>query len=307
MDLRQLRYFLHVAHTRSLTAASSKAWITQSALSRQIKLLEEHLGVELFERQARGVRLTEAGIVLVGRASALLHAADELKGAVGAAANEATGPLRIGAPPSLRPMLIAPAAAQYHRSFPKVHLSLHEGTSKAMRDALGAGEIDIAVVSSLEALEPFEVLPLASEALCWVGPPEARLDPRRPVNIRRVGTQPLILTGYPNSLRLIVDRALSASGLDVSPVMEADMVAMMLDLIRRGVGYTVLPYSAVNDQLLSRYITATPIRGLRIEWVIARSRERPRTPAILQAVETLLGMTAEKIASSEWQTAVRAP
>lgn len=305
MDLRQLRYFLHVAHTRSLTAATSKAWITQSALSRQIKLLEEELGVELFERQARGVRLTEAGIVLVGRATALLHAADELKGAVGAAADEATGPLRIGAPPSLRPMLIAPAAARYHRNFPKVRLSLHEGTSRATRDALGSGSIDIAVVSSLEALEPFEVLPLASEALCWVGPPSARLDARRPVNIRRVGAQPLILTGYPNSLRVIVDRALSGAGLTVEPVMEADMVSMMLDLIRRGVGYTVLPYSAVNDQLLSHYVTAAPIRGLRIEWVIAQSRERPRTPAMLKAVETLVGMTAEKIASMEWQTAAR--
>jgi len=305
MDLRQLRYFLHVAHTRSLTAASSRAWITQSALSRQIKLLEEELGVELFERQARGVRLTEAGHVLVGRATALLHAADELKGVVGAAVDEATGPLRIGAPPSLRPMLIAPAAARYHRSFPKVHLSLREGTSKAMRDALGAGEIDVAVVSSLETLDPFEVHPLASEALCWVGPPEVKLDPDRPVDARKVASHPLILTGYPNSLRVIVDRALSARGMAVDPVMEADMVSMMLDLIRRGVGYTVLPYSAVHDQLLSHYVSASPIRGLRIEWVVVRSRERPRTPAVLRAVEALLDLAAEKIATAEWRTARR--
>lgn len=305
MDLRQLRYFVHVAHTRSLTAASAKAWITQSALSRQIKLLEEELGVDLFERQARGVNLTEAGEVLLTRASMLLHLADEIKGAVTAVGEQPTGPLHIGAPPSLRQMLVAPVIAQYHALYPNVRLSVHEGTSRSMRDALAAGDIDIAVVSSLEALDPFEVHPLANECLCLVGPPEARLDPRRAVDIARLADRPLILTAYPNSLRLIVDRAMAKRNLSVEPVLEADMIAMMFDLIRRGVGYTVLPYSAVHEPLMQRYVSACPIRGLRIEWVTARSRERSSTAAVLHAKETFAAITDQIIAAGDWKTARR--
>lgn len=303
MDLRQLRYFVHVAHTRSLTAASAKAWITQSALSRQIKLLEEELGVELFERQARGVNLTEAGGVLLTRASMLLHLADEIKGAVTAVGEQPTGPLHIGAPPSLRQMLVAPVIAQYHAQYPKVRLAVHEGTSRSMRDALAAGDIDIALVSSLEALDPFEVHPLASELLCWVGPPDAKLNPDRPVDISRIAGRPLILTAYPNSLRLIVDRALAKRSLSVEPVMEADMVSMMFDLIRRGVGYTVLPYSAVHEPLMQRYVSACPIRGLRIKWVTAQSRERSSTAAVLRANEAFATVTDQQIAAGEWRTA----
>ncbi|HYG44840.1 MAG TPA: LysR family transcriptional regulator [Bordetella sp.] len=305
MDLRQLRYFVHVAHTRSLTAASAKAWITQSALSRQIKLLEEELGVDLFERQARGVNLTEAGEVLLARASMLLHLADEIKGAVTAVGEQPTGPLHLGAPPSLRQMLVAPVVAQYHAQYPKVRLAVHEGTSKSMRDALAAGDIDIAIVSSLEALDAFDVRPFASELLCWVGPPEAGLDASHPVDISRIAGRPLILTAYPNSLRLIVDRALAQRKLSVEPVMEADMISMMFDLIRRGVGYTVLPYSAVHEPLTQQYVTASPIRGLRIKWVTAQSRERTSTAATSRANETFAAVANEKIVAGEWKTARR--
>jgi LysR family nitrogen assimilation transcriptional regulator len=306
VDLKQLRYFVHAAQTRSLTAASTHAYVTQSALSRQIKLLEDELGVELFERQARGVKLTEAGVVLLARAIALLHDAEEIKGAIGAVSHEPTGPLRLGLQPSLRSMLVAPAIARFHRDFPKVRFLIREGTSRAMRDALGAGETDIVTVSSLETLDPFTVHPLVSEALCWVGPPQAKLNVDRPVDIRALTTKPLILTAYPNSLRAIVGNALAKRGLTVEPVMEVDMASIMIDLIRQGVGYTVLPYGAVHDALMAGYISVCPIRDLRIGWVIAVSRERVQTTASLRAVQCLKDVCAEALSHGSWKTARKA-
>lgn len=300
MDLRQLRYFVEMAHLKSVTAAAQKCFVAQSALSRQLKLLEGELGAQLFVREARGVRLTESGELLLARAQVLLRDAENIKAELKAMSREPTGRLQVGAPPSLRSILVAPFAARFARQFPKVTMGFREGTSRHMRDALARGEADLAIVSSQEELAPFATQALLTEPLCWVGPPQAKLAIERTVAITQVAIQPLILTAYPNSLRVLVDKALADHGKQVTPVAEADMVSMMLDLIRRGMGYTVLPYSAIEESLQQRSIRASRIRGLTISWVVAWSQERGNSHAVREAVGLIAGTAAEKVKTGAW-------
>jgi LysR family transcriptional regulator, nitrogen assimilation regulatory protein len=303
MDLRQLKYFLHAATTQNLTQASNKAWVSQSAISRQIKLLEIELGVSLFDRQARGVKLTEAGIALVRHAEKLLRDVDELKNNVGATKQKPMGTLRIGTPTSLRGPLMAPFLIEYHRRHPNVLLVHKQGTSKNTRDALADGDLDIAITSNQESIEPFSVEPLLSEALCLIGPPKAGLRIDKPVNSKRITEHPLILTSYPNSLRVIVNRELAELGQPVSPIIEVDTAYMKLDLVHHGLGYSVLPFSGTEDAIRDGYVSASPIRGLRITWVIARSRERVQTIANQRAIELLREIAMTKISKRQWKTA----
>ncbi len=307
MDLRQLRYFVQAAKTQNLTQASGKAWISQSALSRQIKLLETELGVRLFERQARGLRLTEPGALLLQRAEALLNEADEVKRVVTASHQEPAGRLRIGAPTSLRSLLMAPFVARFHGLHRSVQLVLREGTSTGMRDALADGALDVAIVSDQESLTPFETRRLLSEPLVWVGPLQARLSMNTPVAPKRVLGHPLILTSSPNSLRAILDRALAQQGLQVNPAFEADSAAMSLSLIERGLGYTVLPFSGVHEALERGQVSASPLRGVRIGWVLARSRERAQTVAAERAVAMMATLCTEAVAHGPWRCARLAP
>jgi LysR family transcriptional regulator, nitrogen assimilation regulatory protein len=300
MDLRQLRYFVEIAQLKSLTAASSRLYVAQSALSRQLKLLEEELGVALLVREARGVRLTDAGETLLARAQVLLGDAENLRAELRTAGAQPSGRLQIGAPPSLRSMLTAPFAAEFARQHPQVTLVFREGPSRRMRDLLANGEADVVVVSTQDDLASFGTRPLLSEPLCWVGPPEARLGIDKPVSVRQLATQPLILTSYPNSLRMLVDRALADQGLQVAPVAEADMVSLMLDLIRRGMGYTVLPYSAVDEPLRQRSVRAARIRGLSIAWVTAWSLERAHTLARRAAIEQVADLCRRKVKEGQW-------
>jgi LysR family transcriptional regulator, nitrogen assimilation regulatory protein len=303
IDLRQLQYFLHAAKTENLTQASSKAWVSQSALSRQIALLETELGVRLFERKARGLKLTEAGVALVRRAEMLLQDADELKRQISATKQEPTGTLRIGTPTSLRSMVMLPFFVQFQQQHPSVVLVHKHGTSKSMRDALAEGEIDIAIMSSEEALEPFVVEPLLSEALCLAGPPNGRLQSDRFVSIEKICQHPLILTSYPNALRIIVDRALAKRERRVQPIIEADTADMMIDLVRSGLGHTVLPMSGLCEALNQGLIGASPIRSLRVEWIIARSRERAQTVAVSRAWETIKEVCVAAVRAQIWLTA----
>lgn len=300
MDLRQLRYFVEIANLRSVTAAAARVFVAQSALSRQLKLLEDELGVSLLARQARGVRLTDAGEAFLTRAQILLRDADNLKAEFRAHKREPSGRLQIGAPPSLRAMLVAPFAAQFTSRHPKVTLAFREGTSHQICDLLAQGEIDLAIVSNQEEISSFATRTLLTEPLCWVGPPEAALSFSRTVSISRLASKPLILTSYPNSLRVIVDRALAEGGIRVEPIAEADMVSMMLDLIRRGMGFTVLPVSAVDDLRKQRICSASRVRGLSISWVIAWSKERTRTPVSREASDHIDRLAAQKIDSGEW-------
>lgn len=305
MDLRQLRYFVEIANLKSLTAAAARLFVAQSALSRQVKLLEDEIGTPLLVREARGVHLTEAGETLLARAQVLLRDAENIKAELRADRGVPTGRLQIGAPPSLRSMLIAPFAAQFVREFPKVTLGFREGTSRQTRDLLARGEVDLAIVSSQEDVSAFGTQALLNEPLCWVGPPEAKISIERPVAVADLATKPLILTAYPNSLRVLVDRALAEHGLQVAPVAEADMVSMMLDLIRRGLGYTVLPLSAVEESLRQRSVRAARVRGLSISWVAAWSHERGQTLAIRAAARLVTQIAWDKVDSGEWPHARR--
>jgi LysR family transcriptional regulator, nitrogen assimilation regulatory protein len=291
MDLPQLRYFLHAAKTQNLTHASSKAWISQSAISRQIKLLESELGVILFERKARGVKLTDAGITLAARAEQLLQDADELKRVVSNTNAEPSGTLRIGAPTSLCSVLMAPLLQQFHQEYPSVLLTHKNGTSKGIRDALADGELDLAIVADQESVQIFARQALFSEALCLVSAVNAGLRMQFPATLKQLAKHPLILTAYPNSLRVIVDRAMHEKNLTPQSIIETDTANMMLDLVQLGVGSAVLPASGVARAVEQGLVSACPIRNLRIQWILAHSRERSQTAASLRAVALLREMT----------------
>jgi LysR family transcriptional regulator, nitrogen assimilation regulatory protein len=304
MDIRQLRYFLHAAKTQNLTQASGIAWVSQSALSRQIKLLESELGVLLFERKARGLKLTESGYMLVSRAEQLLKEFEELKHAVSSTQQMPIGTLRIGTPTSLRSMLMVPFFLAYRQRYPNVLLVHKHGTSKGMRDALADGQLDIAISSDQEVLDSFAITPLLSESLCWVGPADANLTVDKPVSVNKIVAQPLILTSYPNSLRVIMDRQLTKLKLCIQPIAELDSAQMMLDLVSEGMGYTVLPLSGVQDAIKTKYVSAAPIRNLRIAWVMALSRERSQTIAASRAVEVLQQLCQSRVMANRWPTAI---
>ena len=146
MELRHLRYFMAVAEELSFTRAARRLHIAQPPLSMQIKALETELGVQLFERSSRTVRLTHAGKTFVDEARSVLHAATRAEQRVKQAEQGIIGTLRIG--------VIAPAAnarlagllRQYRRTYPEVSLSFHEHSSSTQIELLLAEQIDVGLL-----------------------------------------------------------------------------------------------------------------------------------------------------------------
>lgn len=303
MNLRQLYYFLEVAETGNVSRAATRVWISQPALSRQLQLLEEDLGVRLFERKARGIVLTEAGELLRRRAAALMKEVAAVKEEVSTHAEEPSGTVGLGIPSALRVLFTSRIAAKYSLEQPRVLLRIREGTSRDIRDSVASGATDVALFSTEEPQNPLHCVPLLSEQLVAIGLPEAGLSMLRPISVKELCRHPLILTSYPNSLRQIVDRAASKAGADVKVRIEVDMSALMLDLVRRGLGLAILPYCAAHELLNAGLVTVSPVKGLFIHWVIGRSRERMLSLAAQRLIDTMVNEATQLVATGQWPTA----
>lgn len=153
MELRQLRAFVETAEAGSITAAAKVMHVTQPALSRQIKALEEEIGVALFERGAHSVALTPAGEVLRTEAARLLKFSDAMIAKVRA---EAIGePLRIGYSPSLASDFLSLAIERFSQLHDRVRVSLHDWSSAEMRAGLAAGKLDL-ILAVPDTSDPFD-------------------------------------------------------------------------------------------------------------------------------------------------------
>src|SRR5262249_34981395 len=146
MDLRQFRYFSQVARRENFRKASEDLRVAQSALTRQIKILEQELGFLLFDRVKRGVRLTAAGQRLLERSQHILGVADRPKETLQIGALGRRGPASLAAPLSVGRFLFPRLALTFLKSYPKVQLSLHEGFTSSALGQLRRGELSLAIV-----------------------------------------------------------------------------------------------------------------------------------------------------------------
>src|SRR3546814_14168642 len=138
MDTRALRYFVHVAQLKSFSRAAAHLRIAQPALSRQIRNLEDELGVQLLTRSVRGVQMTEAGALLLERAEVILDQIKKARLEVAAEAGEPSGRLTLAVTPAAGPMLVPPLVERCEASFPKVSLRFVEGLPGVLHNALSA-------------------------------------------------------------------------------------------------------------------------------------------------------------------------
>lgn len=146
MELRHLRYFVAVAEEENVTRAAQRLHVSQPPLSRQIRDLEDELGVALFERSAKSVRLTEAGRVFLNEARAVLDRADEAARVVKAIGTGASGELHVGFAPSLAVDILPRALRQFQAEAPGIRVQLHDMSTEEMLTGLRENKIAVAVM-----------------------------------------------------------------------------------------------------------------------------------------------------------------
>jgi LysR family nitrogen assimilation transcriptional regulator len=298
MELKQLEYFVRVAELGSFTRAAAALHTTQPMLSRQVRMLEVELHQTLLTRNGRGAAPTEAGQLLLEHGRGILHQVERAREDLARVRGGLAGRVALGLPPSVARVLTVPLTRAFRLQLPQAQLSISEGLSTAMQEALSAGRLDTAVLYNAVSVPGLELSPLTSEELLLVQPRAPGLtDDAAPsaIALQDIAALPLVIPSRPNAIRMFVESEMAALGCRPSIGLEIDGISAILDLVDDGAGCAILSRNAVARSTRPTAFTMRPItvRGgpLRIGLSLAVSAFRPTT-LTQQATLALLKETA---------------
>jgi LysR family nitrogen assimilation transcriptional regulator len=296
IDLKQLKAFSTLAEFGSFSRSAGVLGVAQPVLSRQIKALEQELGVELFYRNGRGTVLTEAGKVLNLYAKDLVETVDRAASEVMALKSSPRGTIVIGLPPSVGIVLTVPLVQHFREAFPLISLRVIEGFSGHVLEWLLTGKIDVAVLYNAPRTGSLRAEPLLTDELFLLGPAEGGILPdAESVPARLLSEIPLILPARPHGLRMLVDSMLGEAGIVPRVEIEVEAMPSTLGLVENGVGYTILSYSTAHARVQAGRMRAWRIvePGITRQLILATSSQRPTTPAM----RSLVAMVRQEVRS----------
>jgi DNA-binding transcriptional LysR family regulator len=243
MELRHLRYFVAVADTLNFGRASARLGISQPPLSRQIHDLEAELGVALFDRGKRGVRLTPAGAALLPQARRLLLDAAALSEGARHAAQGDVGAVRVGFISIVAYSVLPRVLPAFRRAHPGIRLHLREATSDVLIAAAHAGDLDVAIVLQRPDDPALRYVPLFAEPL-MAALPTARRWPRR-IDVAALAQEPFVL--FPRAAGVPLYDAIvgscRAAGFTPRVEQEALQMTTIVSLVAAGLGVALVPHS----------------------------------------------------------------
>src|SRR3954469_16872495 len=257
MHLETLKTFCDLVESGSLSRAARLNLVTQSAVSQQLKALEERYGRRLIERSPRlGARPTDAGRLLYQEARSALGRLATVEQRLRARPDVVTGSVRVGTVYSVGLHTLPPAMKKFLGAHPQVTVRLeYRRTDQVYAGAL-AGELDLGIVALPGRRSQLEVTPLAHDELVVVAPPDHPLARRRPLSLTALEGQPFIAFDRDIPTRKLVDRLLRARGVCVVPVMELDNIETIKRSVEAGLGVSLLPAPALTNEVRARTLVA---------------------------------------------------
>lgn len=291
MEIHQLRYAVAIADEGSFTAAAASLHVSQSGVSAQVARLERELGVDLFDRSARAIRLTESGSLLIERMRVALTALDDVHETAGEVLGLVRGTVRVGAVAGLGWPPFLDALEQVHTAHPGLELSLREGVSASIQDEVADGRLDVALVS-------WSGEPLAG-LTSWVAVRErvAVLVRRDHVWAARESVRPsdlldtdVVCTTRGTGMRSAYDALMRAEGLPTPVTWEVTLPPTARAFVSRGLGVGVLTTSQadLDDDLMRVEIESEHTTSML--GVVWRSlpEPSPAAAAVLAALRSYL-------------------
>ncbi|MFS2155223.1 LysR family transcriptional regulator [Rhizobium sp. Rhizsp42] len=240
----QLQTFIHVAELGSFTAAADKAGVTQPAVSLQIKLLEQRLGVRLIERVGRRAQPTAAGLEFLDHARRIMRELADAEEAMTPHRNGESGRVRIGSGATASIHLLPLAISRARKKMPGLEITVRIGNTDDILRDLETNALDVAVVTLPAPGRSFEVEAFYDDELMVVAP-RGSVIPHGVPDAAFVNAKPLLLYDGGNTRRTI-DEWMGQAGLVARPVMEFGSVEAIKELVAAGLGWSILPGLALK-------------------------------------------------------------
>ena len=303
MDLRGIRAFVRVAELGSITRASRELGIVQPALSRHIQRIETELGTALLIRLPRGVQLTLEGRRFLQHSRRILHEVAQATSTL-AVESECAGRVAVGLSPTLAPLLSPGIIERCFLGFPAINLKISEQFTRHMIGDMLNGQYDIVLLTNPPPSRAFAMVPVITEPLVVVSGPQRRgIAPA--LSLDELANTPLLIT---EGFRALVEDQLACHGVTLRVAVEIDAIEAILRMVIAGLGCSILPVSAVREDVEAGRMSAASIAGVELtrSLVLVTMGEERTAPAVW-AVSGLIFAEVEALAQRGMFSPLAAP
>lgn len=250
LELRQIQYFIEVAKREHVTEAALNLHVAQSAVSRQIFNLESELGVDLFFREGRSVRLTPIGKIFLDHMEQAVKVIDNAKREVEEYVNPERGTIRIGFPSSLANYTLPTVVSAFRDKYPKVKFQLNQGSYRHLIEAVIKGDIDMALIGPLPKNEHKLIGDiLFTENIVALLPSNHPLADREVLKLNLLQEDSFVLFPKGFILREIIVNACQEIGFHPKVSFEGEDIDAIKGLVSAGLGVTLIPEITLIDSL----------------------------------------------------------
>jgi len=280
MDLRQLEILQAIAETGSFTASGRKLHVSQSAISRQILLLEEELGEPLFLRVGRQVRMTPAAESLVQLGQRVFQDLRDTIGTITDRTRDLRGTLRLSGGMTVCLYVFPPLLKHLRRVHPRLDVRLTVATAGQSVQQIRDGRVDAGLLTLPVEGADLVTVPVMREELLLVATPTHALARKRRVAPKDLAGQPFVLFEQGSATRRVIDRFFAAEHLEPTIVMDTENVEIIKAMVKTGLGIGIVPYQAVAREVRAGQFFCARIEGHELVretgWVYARANRIPR-------------------------------
>lgn len=302
MEIKQLRTFMTILETQNLTKAAQILNLVQPAVTKQLQLLEDDLGIALFNRSRLGMTLTQEGKVFEPYARRILEEVEKSRLALRTSEQDIQGKINIGVLSSVSELLSTLLMKVIKAKYPKIQIKLSVGYSGHLKQWLEEGDIDIALMYGTVNSSVIRLTPLVEEELFVIGSDKTALQEGEHLSLAKVSQLPMILPYHPHRLRTLVEQALSEGHHHLNIYAETNDLNVQKHMVMENIGYTILPLVAVRQEYSQAKIKISPIHGSAFSRTVALAKHKTRAqPKYIQVIEhEIMTCIQDAIRSKEW-------
>jgi len=260
VNLNQLRAFFLAAREKSITKAAKALYITQPAVSIQIKSLEEALQLKLFRKCGKDLEITDAGKVLYGYAEKIFLIVGEMEHVLKGYVDLTQGSLTMGTTRSFARHLMPALLSQFQEEFPGVKVYLEVGSSQEIADRLLEFKYDLGIIGRLQYSNKLRSVPYGKEEFCLVTPPHHKFAGRQEVSLQELKEEPIIIRENGSGSRHAILSLLRSHGVKPSVLLEAGSFEFIKEYISKGRGISFLYKPEFQLEAKMGLLKPVPIR-----------------------------------------------
>ncbi|MBS1814226.1 MAG: LysR family transcriptional regulator [Acidobacteria bacterium] len=266
MENARLKVFRAVAKHLNFRMASEELFLTQPAITQQIKALEEEVGAPLFDRSKGRVALTQHGVVLLGYAEQLKRTVDEAVEALAAIGGAHGGELSIGASQTIAQYLLPRIVAGFLKEHPRVSMQIHSGNTDEMLDMLAEHKIQLALIEGPPLRADVKTTPFMEDEMVLIVPPRHPWA-KKTIDLATFREAPLLTREHGSGSRRVVEQALRQAGVNLHTMhvaMTFDSTESLMSAVAAGLGVAFVSQLAAKNQLKLGTIALSRVSGLAL-------------------------------------------